>query len=77
MEETTKKILRREARNFAVYFVIVLLVSRYSSTSRTVVDGVVYSRFFLDLFFLHMTAWVMVYALIRGAVWAVKSWIKG
>jgi len=77
MEENTKKILRRESFRFAACFFIILIISAYSSTSRTMVDGALHSRFFFDLFILNLIAWIMVYAVLRAAVWAVRTWIKG
>ncbi|MEA3489964.1 MAG: hypothetical protein U9R44_06480 [Candidatus Omnitrophota bacterium] len=76
MESGTRKILLREVRIFAGYCLIVILISIYSSVSRTVVDGDVHTRFFSDLFVLHLIAWLLVYVIIRAAVWGIKEWIK-
>lgn len=73
MDQKTKKIVLRETSRFAIYFILVFLFSIYSSTSRTMVEGEVVTKFFGDLFGLHLFSWILIYAIIRVAVWFVKA----
>ncbi|MFC1570363.1 hypothetical protein ACFL4E_01100 [Candidatus Omnitrophota bacterium] len=73
MEEAKKKTIIREALRFGIYFVLVFLFSIYSATRKTVVGGVEVTDFFMNLFFLNLISWVIIYAIVRGAVWLVKN----
>ena len=73
MDHETRKIVICETIRFAAYFVLVFLFSIYSSTSRTMVDGEEVTKFFGDLFGLQLFSWILIYVLIRGAVWFVKA----
>ena len=72
MEQRTKRIVIRETFRFVIYFVLVFFFSIYSSTSRTMVEGEVITKFFGDLFGLHLFSWILIYAIIRGGVWFFK-----
>ena len=67
-EKETRKTIAREIFRFAFYCVIVVIVSKYSATSRTVIGGETYTRFFPDLFILHLLAWLLIYAIIRFVI---------
>ena len=73
MDKKTKNIVIREIFKFAIYFVLVFFFSIYSSTSRTMVDGEVVTKFFGDLFGLHLFSWILIYAIVRGAIWFLKA----
>ena len=66
--KTRKTIIAREVFRFAFYCAIVVIVSKYSATSRTVIGGETYTRFFPDLFVLHLLAWLLIYAIIRFVI---------
>ncbi len=73
MDEAKKKIIIRESMRFGIYFVLVFFFSIYSATRKTIVGGVEVTDFFMNLFFLNLISWVMIYAIIKGGVWLVKN----
>jgi hypothetical protein len=68
-----RKIIVREIYRFVFYCIIVIAISRYSAISRTVIGGETYTRFFPDLFALHLFAWILIYAIVRFIIWAVVA----
>ncbi len=73
LDKKTKKIIVREGGIFAFYCVLAIMVSRYSSISRTIVGDKVYTEFFPDLFILHLLAWLIIYAVIRSVILVVRA----
>ncbi len=67
-----KKIITREIVYFAVYFVIIVMISLHSSTSVTHVAGKVQTRFFPELLALHLVAWLGIYGIVRGIMWVLR-----
>ena len=69
-------IILREVRIFAPYFAVVSIVSLYSAINKNSVAGNSYTEFYPSLFFLHLVSWVIIYAVIRGAVLLKRAWKK-
>lgn len=62
--------VRKEIKVGGIYLFIVVLFSVHSSISRDIIGEVVYREFHADLFILNLFAWLIIYALIRGGMWA-------
>ena len=72
VDKKIKKYLTREAPVFVIYFVAALYVS-YGTASRATLSGAVYLD--IGMFAIHITLWIVAYALIRTAIWAFIAFV--
>ncbi|HNX90278.1 MAG TPA: hypothetical protein PKY78_01150 [Candidatus Omnitrophota bacterium] len=65
----------REIKVFMPFFVFFIVLSVFGATSRNSIAGNLYTKFYLSLFLLHLSSWIIIYVIFRSVI-VIKRMMK-